>query len=127
MVAPKYVEYDEPIAAEDLDRILTDQIVRGLGNTWDKRTGHAMDNFNRAGLVFLFGKDVPIDLTHDNIQNDWRLKLFAEIRKRGHDEYVFVIDKHQWRGREFEKRVPSLAKLFNAESPNESRIYFIHP
>ena len=103
------MEYDEPIDAEDLDRMLTDQIVRGLGNTWDKRTGHAIANFNRAGLVFLFGKDVPIDLTYENIQNDWRLKLFAEIRKRDHESYVFVIESHQRRDKEFDSRVPSLA------------------
>lgn len=86
------MEYNKHISAEELDRILTDQIVSGLGNTWDTRTGHAIDNFNRAGLVFLFAKDVPIDLTHENIQKDWRLKLFAELRKRGHESFVFVIE-----------------------------------
>ena len=76
------MEYNKHISAEELDRILTDQIVSGLGNTWDTRTGHAIDNFNRAGLVFLFGKDIPIDLTHENIQKDWRL-LTMFVRHNG--------------------------------------------
>ena len=86
-----------------------------------------MANFNRVGLAFLFNSKTSISLTHDNIQHDWRLRLFAELRKRADENYVFIIEGEKWQKLRADNGVPPLTQLLNVTWSDTPRIYFIHP
>ena len=75
---PKFVEMDEDITAEMLDRVLTDQIVK-LRPFWGTRSGHAIASYNRFGIVFFLEEGVSLNLTPENIEKDWRLQLFVSL------------------------------------------------
>ena len=75
---PYFIEMDEDVTAQMLDRVLTDQIVRARPS-WGTRSGHAIANFDRYGIVFFLEEGADLNLTPENTKKDWRLQLFASI------------------------------------------------